>query len=225
MPTYCNSCPYNKFCKDLYLQHASCTMGYTPIGHTNNVENISQHGSVEHSGHILETSILMKIGKSAMNRDDYTASKECFEKILEIKPGDPEAGFLIKRVIYMINDLAVSEGGTGTVDASASVEAPKQPQIPIEQSRGMLPLQEEKSIKIKPKSQFTIDPNIINTKTENVYSVEDNEDVISRENVSKNVAQRSKGSVLKKRGGVVILGLTMVIIIVIVIGLWLSGLL
>ena len=191
-------------------------MGYTPIGYE--VKDQKNNSS----RHIFNEKILIKIGKASVNRNDYPTAVQCYEKVLELKPNDPEASFLLKRAKYMID---------GTPDEGSNGQAAQQTATLQEdnQSRGMLPLQQQlKSIQIKPKQQVDIDPDIISTETDinTVYQaqLEDTEKEIKvKEDVSRHVAITNKGSIMGKRGTMIVLGLAITIIIMIVIGLWQFG--
>ncbi len=73
-------------------------MGYSPVGYEIKDQKSSS------SGHILEPKILITIGKAAINNNDYVTAVECYEKVLELQPNDPEAAFLLKRAKFMIDD-------------------------------------------------------------------------------------------------------------------------
>lgn len=218
MPDYCHSCHYNKFCKDHYISSPTCPMGYSPIKLETKPSMGVSTGSEEYSSLVYQPKILLNIAKWAMNRNDYQTSINCYEKILELQPTDREAAFLLKRARFMMGDTEAFKKKYFDTTQSTSKAEPKETKSYI------LPQQQKiTKLQIKPRQQFRVDPNIIGKKPEKVYGVEVDEEEELKEEVSKHVAIRSKGSVLKKKGTMIAFGLSLAIIIMIVIGLYLFG--
>lgn len=191
-------------------------MEYTPVGY--DVKDQKNNST----GHIINEKILIKIGKAAVNRNDYQTAVQCYEKVLELQPNDPEASFLLKRTKYMLDGVH-EDDSTGQL--AQQTETGKEDN----KSMGMLPLQQQlKSIQIKPKQQVDINPDIISTETDanTVYQAQlesTNKEIKEKEYVSRHVAVANKGSIMGKRGTTIVLGLAIAIIIMIVIGLWQFG--
>lgn len=189
MPTYCHSCPYNKFCKDLYIEIPSCPHGYSPVRAEGEGIKPDEKVEADHTGHILKPEILIKIGKTAANRNDFETAIECYEKSLEVEPNNTEAAFLLKRTKYMVD-----EEKTLTTEAATSAQQKPKPKW---ERKGMLPLQEEKTISIKVKPQLEVDPELHTRDPSTVYHVEE-EDEEELEEVSKNVAKQIKLAASKR---------------------------
>lgn len=219
MPDYCNSCPYNKYCKGLYISVPTCPMGHSPVGSKAAPEG-ADGAPDEKSKHVLKTEILLKIAKTSMNRNDYQNAVECYEKVLSISPDNTEASFLLKRAKYMVS----GKSDSGAVSEESTATKKEIESEPDKKSFGMLAQQQQiQKVQIKPKQQFEINPNIIGPETDKVYGVEKVENVEELEDVSKHVAIRSKGSVLRKRGVLIAFGLSIAIIVMIVVGLYMFG--
>ena len=219
MPTYCHSCPYNlRFCKGLYIEGPTCPHGYSPLRRDGQLRSeislYDIHLGSPKKGRVFEPSILILIGKSAANRDDYQTAQECYEKVLEVEPGNTEAAFLLKRINYIL------DSNTKELE-DIDLEAEPTPE-PEKRSIGMLPLQEEKRISIRPKQQFDIDPNIINKDQEKVYHVEDDEDGMELQEVSKHVAQEIKKSSKREKRNMGLAAGIIVILMMIAL-LWYFG--
>jgi tetratricopeptide (TPR) repeat protein len=197
-------------------------MGYSPLrGDSRNQIDISGDQE-DYSGQLYKPEILIKIGKAATNRNDYTTSIECYEKVRQIDPNHNEAGFLLRRAKYMAN--GGSDSNLGEAAGKSDKESKKKDESETESKYGgMLPQQQIKHISIKPKHKFKVDPNIISRDQELVYGAEEDEDQKQLEKVSKTVAIRTKGSILKRRGTIIAFALTIGIIIMIVVGLYAFG--
>lgn len=217
MPDYCHSCQYNKFCQDHYISNPTCPMGYSPV----KLETKPATGakdSEESSSQVYQPKILLNIAKWSMNRNDYQTSINCYEKILKLQPNDREAEFLLKRARFMMGDTeAFKKKYVDTKHSTGKAESKETKSFILPQQQKITKLQ------IKPRQHFKVDPNILGKKTEKVYGVEVDEEEELKEEVSKHVAIRSKGSVLKKKGTMIAFGLSLAIIIMIVIGLYLFG--
>jgi hypothetical protein len=172
------------------------------------------HLSTQKKGRVFETNILIRIGKTAANRDDYQTAKECYEKVLEVEPENTEAAFLLKRINYILDS-----NNKASEDEDLEIEPIPEPD---KKSTGMLPLQEEKKISIKPRQQFDIDPNIIDKDQKEVYHVEDDEDGVELEEVSKHVAREIKKSAKKEKRNMGLAAGIIVILMMIAL-LWYFG--
>jgi len=193
-------------------------MGYSPVKLETKPSTGVIKDSEEYSSLVYQPRILLNIAKWAMNRNDYQTSINCYEKILELQPTDREAAFLLKRARFMMGDTEAFKKKYFDTTKSTSKAEPKETKSYI------LPQQQKiTKLQIKPKQQFKVDPSIIGKKPEKVYGVEEDEEEELKEEVSKHVAIRSKGSVLKKKGTMIAFGLALAIIIMIVIGLYLFG--
>jgi hypothetical protein len=210
VPTYCHSCPYNKkFCKDFHIEDPTCPHGYSPLK-----RNGSAVATPSRAGSILEPSILIKIGKAAANRDEYETAKECYEKILELEPGNNEAAFLLKRLNFILEEAEEkpdAEVGDETLGSESE-----------EKYAGMLPHQVEKQISIKPKQQYEVDPNIIDKEQKEVYHVEQDENEEVLEKVSRDVAREVKRANTRRKRN---MGLAagVIVILMMIILLWWFG--
>lgn len=221
MPAYCGSCPFNKFCKDVYIQDPTCPMGYRPVGLDKKSKKKADIDANGRTGYVLDPAILLKIGKAAMNRNDFETSVACYEKALEIDPNNAEASFLLRRTQFMLKDDSELETDDTEEPTEEELESEEKPS-------GMLPHQQTiKSIQIKPKQKAEINPNIISEPSEKVYQVqmeETEEEQKEKEYVSKHMAIRSKASVMKsKKGTYVVLTLVVAMILMIVFALWVFG--
>ena len=219
MPTYCHSCPYNlRFCRSLYIEEPTCPHGYSPLKRDGQLRQEPSlydiHLGSPKKGRIFEPNILIKIGKSAANRDDYETAKDCYEKVLELEPENTEAAFLLKRINYILESSSKEPE-----DEDLEPEPISEPE---KKTIGMLPHQEEKRISIRPKQQFNIDPNIINKDQEKVYHVDDDEDSSELEEVSKHVAREIKKSAKKEKRNMGLAAGIIVILMMIVL-LWYFG--
>ncbi len=217
MPTYCHSCPYNsRFCKGVYIENPTCPHGYSPLRRddTDRGFTASYDDSSTKKARVLEPGILIKIGKAAASKDDYETAKECYEKALEIEPNNSQASFLIRRINYILGNNIVP-----SIDDVVELEKTTEP---VQKRVGMLPLQEEKRISIKTKSQFEIDPNIINKDQNKVYQIENDDDESELEEVSKHVAREIKKSSKKEKRN---MGLAagIIVILLMIFLLWYFG--
>jgi tetratricopeptide (TPR) repeat protein len=196
-------------------------MGYKPLGSDQSQTKPDGASGDEAATTIYQPEILLKIGKAAMNKNDYQTAKETYEKILENNPDHQEAQFLLKRVKYM-----ASEESSGDKNKKAKQKAKqKAKEEKKPEMRGVLPIQQLEKLKIKPKQKYKIDPHIIGPETDTVYGLEeDTEDEEEElEDISRHVARRTKGSVMKRRGVTVAFLLAIAIIVMIIVGLYWFG--
>jgi len=205
------------FCKGTYVKDPTCPMGYKPVGQGPSITDDKKVDEL--SGHVFQTPVLLKIAKSAMNKNDYNSSIECYEKILELKPNDPEASFLLKRAKFMVTEKSNQPEKAAKLKRASESSKQKSKKMPD----GMLAQQQIGKIQIKPKQQFKVDPHIIGPESDKVYHADEDVEEKEKEEVSKHVAIKSKGSYVKKKGTTVALLLAIAIIIMIVVGLWLFG--
>jgi tetratricopeptide (TPR) repeat protein len=214
MPTYCHSCPYNKFCKNYYVEKPSCPHGYSPVNQDTAVLKSTMKLGESRAGSILRPEILIKIGKAAANNSDYETASECYEKALNIDSNNTEAAFLLKRTKYIVNGDREKLDDTTEEEIKISETEEKR--------TGMLPLQEEKKISIKPKAQYEIDPELRSQDASKVYHVEqeDNEDEL--EKVSKDVAIQIKIAATKRNRNIG-LGAGIFVILLMIFLLWWFG--
>jgi hypothetical protein len=194
VPTYCHSCPYNKFCKDFYISNPTCPHGYSPVRQEDGGPSFDSKPSSQRKGTVLDPTILFNIGKAASNRNDYETALLCYEKVLEKDLDNTKAAFLLKRLKYILEEDKPKEPETEDEDGSSDDEetSPKE--------KGMLPLQEQKNILIKPKMQFEIDPELRTREPVNVYRVEETDEDEELSKVSRDVAiQERKADTKRKR--------------------------
>jgi tetratricopeptide (TPR) repeat protein len=189
-------------------------MGYSPLGQEGLTAISSTTGEGERSGHVLNPAILIKIGKAASNRSDYQTALDCYTKSLEIDPGNTEAAFLLRRVKYIIE-----EDQPKTIDSQDEAETEPEPQ---KGPRGMLPMQEEKTIKIKPKLQQEVSPELREQDPTRVYHVEESDDGRELEEVSKHMAREAKKSATKRKRNMGLAAGILVILMMIIL-LWYFG--
>jgi len=196
-------------------------MGYEPLGAGQSLKKPAESEGDGSTTTIYQPEILLKIAKAAMNKNDYQTATETYEKILENNPNHQEAQFLLKRVKYMASE-ETSEGKKKK-PKQKSKQKPKVEKKP--EMRGVLPIQQVEKLKIKPKQQYKIDPHIIGPETDKVYGLEEDEEKEEKEleDISRHVARRTKGSVMKRRGTTVALLLAIAIIVMIIVGLFLFG--
>ena len=190
-------------------------MGYSPVGQETKAQadktSSPKSDSDSHTGHFLKTEVLIKIAKAAASRNDYQTGIECYEKVIELEPNHSEAGFLLKRTKYMVKDE--------TEPKTEKTSAISQDVSTTTQTHGMLPQLEARTISIKPKQKMEVNPNIIIDKV-HVDGMENGKDM---ENMSRNVARKSKGSIMGSRGVMIVMALTIALIMMIVGGLWWFG--
>ncbi len=212
MPTYCHSCPYNKFCKGLYIDKPSCPHGYSPVSSEDSGIKAIAREIGQRPGSILRAEILIRIGKAAANNNDYETATECYEKALTINPKNTEAAFLLKRTKYIVNGKQEKP-----LDIQEEEITKSEPKL---ERTGMLPLQEEKQIIIKPKPQFDINPELRSQEASKVYHVEEEEDEEELEEVSKNVALQVKIAASKRNRNIGLAAGIFVILMMIVLLWW-----
>jgi tetratricopeptide (TPR) repeat protein len=176
--------------------------------------------SDELTGSVLEPEILIRIAKAAINRNDYQSAIDAYEKVLQIDQGNTQASFLLKRAKYMVEDEKEVSTKSKVKDTGGGAEKDQ-----LENGRaGMLAHQQKiQRISIKPKQKFKVNRNIIVREDGEVYGVDASEDEREMEEVSKTMAIRTKGSIIKRRGILIAFGLAITIIIMIVVGLYAFG--
>ncbi|WP_455393265.1 tetratricopeptide repeat protein [[Eubacterium] cellulosolvens] len=221
MPDYCRSCHYNKFCKNAYVSNPTCPMGYSPVGREPKKGTLQK--DMITTSQVYKPEILLKIGKTAINKNDYNTAIECYQKLLEVKPNDPEANFLLRRAKYMAEGKDTESLAKSKKKEVATEAEEEGDEKPAPKGSAILPIQQFKRISIRPEQHYEVNRDLIGPGSEKVYGVEEDEDEKEMEKVSRTVAIRSKRSVLKEKGTLVAVALAITIIIMIVIGLWAFG--
>ena len=200
------------------MEVPSCPMGYEPLRTGQSQNKHTESGDNDSATTLYQPEILLKIAKAVMNKNDYKTAIETYEKILENNPNHQEAQFLLKRARYMVNEkTSTSKKEKPKEKPKEKSEEEKKPEM-----RGVLPIQQVEKLKIKPKQQYRIDPHIIGPETEKVYGLEEDEEDEEKEleDISRHVARRTKGSVMKRKGITVSFLLAIAIIVMIIVGLY-----
>lgn len=207
MPPYCRICPYNSICDENCFSEDICPMGYVPAAKSETMKTMS--GT---SGEPLDLAILLKIGKTAYNDSEYERAIRCYEKILEIDPDNQEATFLKKRTEYIISELSgekklgqeLGTGGEGD-DSGTPLTLTQEPAIRVGHSK---PVYYDSVSKYPPEAK-------------EVFTVQDSES--EKRGISKRISIRTHGSIVKKKGVEVVIALVIAILVILVIGLFLTG--
>jgi hypothetical protein len=205
MPPYCKTCPYNEFCENKNVSEALCPMGYVPTSGSNTLKTIS--GTAEEP---LDPEVLIKIGKTAYNNDEYEQALKSYSKVLEVDPTHQEAQFLKKRTEYIIAEL------------SRDIEAGEKPETEHEDKGSPLTLVQEPSIKVGHSEVVYYDSvKKVPLESKDVLTVRDA--TREKRGIAKSISIRTHGSIMKKKGTEIIIGFVMAFLVFMVIMLFLTG--
>lgn len=207
MPPYCRTCPYNSICDENCFSEDICPMDYVPAAKSKTMKTMS--GTAEE---LLDIDILKKIGKNAYNDSEYERAIKCYNKILEVDPGNQEATFLKKRTEYILSELSgenelgqeLETEGKGA-DSGTPLTLTQEPAIRVGHSK---PVYYESVSKYPPEAK-------------EVFTVQDSES--EKRGISKRISIRTHGSIVKKKGVEIVVALVITILVILVIGLFLTG--
>jgi len=205
MPPYCKTCPYNEFCENKSVSEAICPMGYVPASGSATLKTIK--GTAEEP---LEPGILIHIGKTAYNNDDYEQALKAYNKVLEVDPANQEAQFLKKRTEYIISEL------------SNKFELEEKPVSEYEDKGSPLTLAQEPSIKVGHQQAVYYDSvRKVPLESKEVLTVKDS--TTQKKGLSKAISIRTHGNIMKKKGTEVIIGVVIAFLVLLVVLLFLTG--
>jgi tetratricopeptide (TPR) repeat protein len=205
MPPYCRTCPYNSICDEKSFSEDLCPMGYVPAVRSETMKTMA--GSADEQ---LDIEILKKIGKNAYNDSDYERAIRCYDKILEVDPSNQEATFLKKRTEYIISEL------------SGANELNQRPEGEGADTGTPLTLAQEPAIHVGHSKPVYYNSVLDHTsESKEVFTVQDSDR--DKDGISKRISIRTHGSIVKKKGVEVVIALVIAILVILVIGLFLTG--
>jgi tetratricopeptide (TPR) repeat protein len=205
MPPYCKTCPYNKYCENTHISEAICPMGYVP---KSGAKPKKRGRKTEEEP--LDPGILLLIGRSYNSEGEYELALKCFNKVLELGPDNQETQFLKKRTEYILSQV------------SGKIELEDKPITEYDDDGSPLTLPSEPSIKVGHSKAIYYDSvRKVPLKGKKVLTVKDSDK--EKKGISKAISIRTHGSILKKRGTEVVIGVVIAFLVLLVILLFLTG--